>query len=793
MPTGAEVRALAAALVTDELVVIPVRHHSPACAWQVRRAIADLSPAQVLVEGPRSFDPLIGELLAPQARNPLAFYTYAADAAVRHSGYYPFCDYSPEFVAFADAAARGIPAAFIDLDFTEQVALGRRRVADDAESLLDERRYAHSRGLDLLAHRLGCRDHEDLWELLFEAQAADTTLADHVAAMAAYCGQARDDTPAGELDADGTTAREAEMTWHIREALARRDPAAGPVLVVVGGFHAVVLPALVADPPKRPKIRARFRHQGTALIRYSFDRLERLNGYAAGMTSPAWQQRQWEALTRRNRTAPRVDATLAALLDVSARLRRGGHPVPEPTVAAAFEAALLLSGLRRRPAPLRSDLVDAITSTVVKGAIDLEGAAVTAAVRAVLTGDRIGTAPPGAATPPLVADTLERLAQQKLKIDSPQPRSLHLDIYRKPAHRVTSRLLHGLTLLGVPFAVCTGGPDYVNGRDLGRVQERWEYRWLPATEGALTEAAGYGVTLPEAVARRFSKVVEEFEASTEHRDACAACALLVQAAVLGLHERAAEALPAVTSAVVSDPSFPGMAQACSQLAMLVDAREALEAQRLTAVPSLLATAYRRALYLGSDCGGVDPAEVTEALLRLHEVLAATTDLDVGAAAYWGLVERLRTGHPAARVRGAALGLQYTAGRLSADEVAATVRGHLAGTVAPDEAIGFLHGVVQTCREIVWQEPVLVAALDERLGGWDDDTFLAHLPQLRLAFADLTPSEIDRVAAVVAGRGDGPPIVRRPPGNTDAALHVAASRDAVELLARDGLDRWAAPA
>ena len=29
--------------------------------------------------------------------------------------------------------------------------------------------------------------------------------------------------------------------------------------------------------------------------------------------------------------------------------------------------------------------------------------------------------------------------------------------------------------------------------------------------------------------------------------------------------------------------------------------------------------------------------------------------------------------------------------------------------------------------------------------WDDATFLAHLPELRLAFAGLTPRETDRVA------------------------------------------------
>lgn len=775
-------------MATDELVIVGVRHHSPACALQVRRVIAQRRPCAVLVEGPRSLTPMISQLTHPEAVAPLALYAYASDTKHRHASYYPFCDYSPELVALRDAARLDIPASFIDLDFEEQVTFGRVQ-----QSLLDERRFAHSRGLDRLAATLGCRDHEDLWERLFEADAHHTALDQHLAAMAAYCGQARADAAPGELDADGTTAREAEMAWHITEALQQRAPGDGPVLVVVGGFHAVALPELLASPPPRPAIRTKFRNQGAALIRYSFGRLERLNGYSAGMTSPAWHQRQWEALTTTDPADnPRLNATLATLLDISDRLRGTNQAVAQPTVAAAFESALLLCRLRDRPAPLRTDLVDAVTSTFVKGTVDLEGAAALAAVYAVLTGDRVGVTPPGAATPPLVTDTLERLVKQRLSVDSPQARSVHLDIYRRDAHRVTSRLLHGLALLNVPFAARTGGPDYVNGRDLGRLQERWEYRWVPDTDAALAEAALYGVTLPEAVERRFTELTTEFSESAGHRDAQAATALLVKACVLGLHGQAADLLPVVTATVGDDPSFTGMARACSQLALLAEAREALDARRLTALPGLLTVAYRRALYLGNQATGAEPSDVTEALVRLRELLASEAGSALEVDGFWRLVAQLRIVHPKAMVRGSTLGLQYTAGRLGPEDVAAEAAGHLAGTVAPAEAIGFLHGLLQTAREIVWQEPVLVEKLGDRLAAWDEPTFLAHLPDLRLAFADLTPSETDLVAAVVARRHDQTDLgslTRRDVAEVDVSANLTASRTAAELFARDGLGGW----
>ncbi|MFO0206595.1 MAG: DUF5682 family protein, partial [Betaproteobacteria bacterium] len=127
----------------------------------------------VLIEGPRSFSSLISLLAQPETQAPVAIYTYAAlrkdgDADDRRSAYYPFCDYSPEFVAVREAARLGIPTRFIDLDFSEQILCDATGEDEEQASLLDERHYRRSRYLQALAEQQGCRDHEDLWEHLFE-------------------------------------------------------------------------------------------------------------------------------------------------------------------------------------------------------------------------------------------------------------------------------------------------------------------------------------------------------------------------------------------------------------------------------------------------------------------------------------------------------------------------------------------------------------------------------------------------------------------------------------------------
>lgn len=800
LPSGAEVRALAARLITDELVIVPVRHHSPACAHAVRTAFKASRPSVVLIEGPRSFTPLLPLLAHPDAQPPLAIHTYArrvasdGEPADVRGGYYPFCDYSPELEAARLARRHGVPASFCDLELAEQQALGAAR--PEGDSLLEERHFEHSLALQALAESQGCRDHEDLWELLLEADRSPLTLDDHVARMVAYCLLTRRSYTAEDLAADGTAARENEMAFHVREALAARKPGEGPVLLVVGGFHAVALPDLLAAPEDRPAVDLSGVEIGAALIRYSFERLDRLNGYASGMTSPGWHQRIWDQ--REGGASPsraRESAAVDTLLDIAGQLRDGHRiPVSTPTLAAAHHHLTLLTRLRGRPAPLRSDVIDAVTSCFIQGEVDTDGVLVQRVTRDVLRGHAFGILPPGAGSPPLLEDTLRRLRSQKIVVDGTEPRSVTLDIYRNPNHRVTSRLLHGLVLLDVPFAEHTGGPDFVSGTGLARLQERWTCTWSPFSEGALVEASMYGSTLVEAVSARLDEFIAEVTRDARVPTSGEAVSVLAHTAVLGLHDRSARVVGLVKEALAHDPELLSVARAVGALALLLEGREALEGTRLTALPELLAAAYARSVFLGRDLRGDEspPLDVAEALSRLRELLASPAGVELDPDPFWAMVEQLRTQHDIPLVRGAATGLSFAAGLVDEAAVGRDVAGQLSGSVPPGEAVGFVRGLLLTAREVVWHDTDVLPALDERLRQWDEETFLDHLPELRLAFAGLTPRETDRVAQLVARLRGGEFIdvsVRRDIDEAGIAAHLEVSARVTEVLRRDGLEEW----
>ena len=812
LPTSESVRALAARLMSRELIVFPVRHHSPACSWYLQRLFAEVRPSAVLVEGPQSFTPLIPQLVHPDARMPLAIYTFAVfktqadEIPPRHAAYYPFCDHSPELVALRAAHALGIPARFIDLDFSQQCQLQTTWTDEEAHSLLQESHFRRSRYLEALAGQLGCRNHEEMWEHLFEAPVGTRSLTEHLENMTAYCHLPRTEYTDAELRADGTLQRETQMCAHIREALAKRADSDGPVIAIVGGFHAVAIPdrlaaaQAVSETPEKADAPAgaELSEESAAVIRYSFERLDQLNGYAAGMRSPAWYQQNWEQLQKyksHDSLRARQEVALSFLFDIAVELReRHGLPLPMPALAAAYQQVLQLRALRERHAPVGDDVLDAILSCFVKGEVDADGSLILAVAHRAFQGKTLGAVPPGGPRSPLVKDFEYRARRQRLRIDDSQPRRSTLDIYRRQEHRVTSRLFHGLTYLGVPFATRMAGPDFVQGTGLDRMQEHWQYTYSPAVEAALIEASLYGATVPRAVAGCFLERLERFDSSSQGRDARAAAAWLVQACVLGLHEHLHRVIRSLATAIAADARFESVADAAASLGLLWESREPLEAREVPELKSLLRTAYERAIYLGRDLRGStgDGQELLSSLTRTRELLVSEAGRELDASLYWSLIVDLQKKHDLPVIRGAACGLLYGAGWLSESDLGVALAGHLNGMLQPDAAVSFLRGLLHSAREVAWQRPELLTVLDGLLREWHEPEFTAILPELRLAFAAMTPKETDRIAQSVAHLHDAEDLgrlVHHDVSLAEVTSNLGISQNVLALLRADDLEAW----
>jgi hypothetical protein len=94
----------------------------------------------------------------------------------------------------------------------------------------------------------------------------------------------------------------------------------------------------------------------------------------------------------------------------------------------------------------------------------------------------------------------------------------------------------------------------------------------------------------------------------------------------------------------------------------------------------------------------------------------------------------------------------------------------------------------TCREIAWQVDGFLKTLDRRLSTWEDEEFTRVLPELRLAFAELSPRETSEVADCVSKHiGETlEDLVRTDMNEGDLLLALDLNRKLKESLIRDGL-------
>ena len=147
--------------------------------------------------------------------------------------------------------------------------------------------------------------------------------------------------------------------------------------------------------------------------------------------------------------------------------------------------------------------------------------------------------------------------------------------------------------------------------------------------------------------------------------------------------------------------------------------------------------------------------------------------------------------------GAVIALAALIGLIDDAEAGKRLSAALAGAFErPGEAVRTLSGVMALAPQLFINDSSVIAAIDHLFGAVDDQGFLDLLPQLRMAFAELSPNETDRVAAIVAaahGVGeDDIAILREVPDARVLSDHLALSERLRNQWLEDGLAAWLEP-
>jgi hypothetical protein len=622
----------------------------------------------------------------------------------------------------------------------------------ESTQTVNDRHLAENRYFEALRHRQRRRSFEEFWNANFEVTAQHLSTRDYqrlVLTFAACARRSGGDDP-GALEADGTLLREALMRHHI-DAILKEKPE-GKIVVVTGAFHSVALPFTKGQ---RPKLKAD-KNLETLLTGHSFQALANL--YQLNRL-PAYGQAVWEAM-RANSPEPFNAAAVQLLIEVMRKAREHKEAVSTADSVGAYQVARNLAVLRQNAQITLDDVQDAVQMTYIKGDQRLRGVEVRRASEEVLIGARLGRVTAEAGQAPLIRDYYALCKQNKLDITGIK-KEVRCDIGKQEEHRHKSAFLHQCSFLDIPmFSALDAsswnapirhykGPNIATGEGMDLIAETWGVQWGVKVDDRLVELSDRGASVGQAAGSLLREQAIKVKGQAKE-----STALLLRSTQMMLLDVFQQLLGGVEDAITEDSQFGSLVKALNNFVVLLSYRESIAPQLQERVLRSVVGLFNKSCLLLPGIVNTKPEGLKDALDDLQTLVRITLTFEAQRLDRQLLAEKLaemvvdQEGAPA--IRGAGYGVLFSFGATSERAVTRELNGYLMGTTERVlQAGAFLDGLFMSSKSIVMGSPRLLHAINEIIRQLDWATFKILLPDLRRAFTQFIPTEIDSISVKVS--------------------------------------------
>ena len=751
----------------DKINVFGIRHHGPGSARSLVRALHELQPDCILVEGPPEADELISHVLSDDMKPPVSLLIYAPDD-FHKAAYYPFAVFSPEWQALLYGCRRGLPVRFIDLPLSNWLALehaldidkdkagapgaekkktdappagqgvagseaasGRESTVEESFSSLPETEdFSNIRRdpLSFLARAAGYEDSERWWENLVEHRRED------LAVFTAICEAMttlRQELSPDELASDRyESLREASMRQNIRAALKQGFQ---KIAVICGAWHAPVLSELPAAREDLLLLKGLPRLKvASTWIPWTYPRLLLASGYGAGVQSPGWYHHLWTC----------EDLVVERWLARAARLLRAEDiDVSSGHIIEAVRLSEALASLRAQPLAGLAELSQAVRAVFCYG----NSFPVHLIHDRLVVGDNMGEVPADLPGTPLQKN-LER-EQKRLRMPCQACEKLYdLDL-RNENDLSRSHLLWRLHLIEVPWGI----NEEVTGKS-GTFHEMWRLSWRPEFVLSLIEASVWGKTINEAAE---SFVCRQADSLPELSALTALLDRVLKADLPGALCHVMRRLENVAALAQDVKHLMAALPPLVQVARYGDVRRT----DISSVHKIIVALVRRiCVGLVPACSCLDDnaaAEVFGLLLKVHTSIGLLQNEDHERDWQETLMKLAYSTNISSLIAGKATRLLFDKKVIHSAESARLFGLSLSASSEPAQCAGFAEGFLRGSGTVLIHDSELFAIVDNWVDNLSPDAFIQILPLLRRTFSTYSLPERRQIGelALKSERGE----------------------------------------
>ena len=744
-------------IIKENIKFFPVRHHSPACAFHLKKIIEEFKPETILIEGPSDANFLMEYMIDENTIAPFCIYSsYIDKSKEKCRSYYPFLDYSPEFVAIKKSHELKINCSFIDMPFASIIENSENNKNKKPISIYDKdnNKFNVNDYTSRLTKKSGLRSFAELWERDFEINGILKNSEDFIKNVFALGYYMR----LIENEDIETKNREYFMAKNIKECI---DKKIDRILVITGSFHVNGIIDKLKDFENIERAFNKLKNyniqnSSNYLIPYSFEEADQRKGYIAGIEYPAFYNNIWKKLNE-NLIENAYTETVKSFIVKAAGINRDYYNVNIPDCINAYYMAINLAKLRGKNNAGVYELIDAVKSAFVKGEISLENTGNIELMMKLLSGIANGKVSSKSIVPPVVLDFRNLCKTHRIRIDKTETTESTLDIIKDKNHFEKSKFFHKMRFLDIGFCKLIKGPDYIEKTDKNLAREIWKYKYNSQVEALLIDKSVYGTSVEE-LCLNFIKDKLKSRLNGEEISK-----LIIESTVMGLYNFLIDNYNEIENIILSDNDFVSLCKALDNFSYLINIekingninkdRENIfkDINIISKIKSLSKLGFILAAQNMESIKNLDEENALKYSVYIKNLFIYTLeneDLDCREIFYGSIDSMTQNTFGSSHIYAVCLSIKYKLGKIGAKEFASIISNFL--ETAETESIAyFLNGVFLIARDILFINNDLINEIDKIVKNIEENKFMEILPNFRFAFTNLTPTETERLSLIIA--------------------------------------------